>query len=250
MLRDELLLLAVRFFGELLRVAAGALALLAELDLEEFRTEALDLLLHDRPGIERLDHRAEPAGRRDGLQARDAGSEHEDARRGDRPRGRGQHGEELRQRVRRDDDGLVAGDVALRRQRVHRLRPRDARDRVHAEGGGPLGRQRAHGVRVRERLDGRDERRAVAQEADLVGRRLLHLDHQVGGEGRVAIRDRRAGVPVGLVVVPAPGPRAGLDDDLGPRLRQLRHRVRHERDPPFAGHGLSRHSDLHLMTKS
>src|SRR5919201_149450 len=60
-LRQELDLLAVRFFRELLRVSAGALAGLAEVDLEEIRTERLNLLLHDRPRVEGLDDRAEPA---------------------------------------------------------------------------------------------------------------------------------------------------------------------------------------------
>src|SRR3954465_3099948 len=34
-----------------------------------------------------------------------------------------------------DEQGLVAGDVGLRGERVHRLRPGDPRDRLHREGG-------------------------------------------------------------------------------------------------------------------
>ncbi len=80
-----------------LRVAAGGRRVFG-LDLDELRAEALDLLLDDLAHVERLDDGAEPARGADGLQAGDAGAEHEDARGRDRP-GRGhEHREELRQR--------------------------------------------------------------------------------------------------------------------------------------------------------
>jgi len=101
-----------------------------------------------------------------------------------------------------------------------------------------------------ERLDRGDECRAFAKERDLLGRGLLHLHHEVGAEGGGLIGDGRAGRAVRLVGMPAAGARTGSDDDLGPGLRELGDRLRHERDAPLAGHGLSRHSDLHLVTES
>ena len=54
-LGQQLLLPARRLLGELLRVAALALAALGQLDLEERRAEALDLLAHGGPDVERAD---------------------------------------------------------------------------------------------------------------------------------------------------------------------------------------------------
>jgi hypothetical protein len=184
------------------------------------------------------------------LETRHARAEHQDARRRHGTGRRGQHREKLRERVRGDDHGLVAGDVALRREGVHRLGPRHPRDRIHAERGRTFARERAHGIRVGERLDRGDKRGAIAKQRDLVGRRLLHLHHEIRTEDRIAVGDRRAGLAIRLVVVTATGARARFDDDLGPGFGELADRFRHERDPSFAGHGLSRHSDLHLTAKS
>ncbi len=52
---------------------------------------------------------------------------------GDRAGGGHQHREEPRHAVGRDQHGLVAGDRRLRGERVHRLRARDPRDRLHRE---------------------------------------------------------------------------------------------------------------------
>ncbi len=59
----------------------AALRLLLDLDLDELGAEALDLFLHRRPHVVGLDDRAEALRGRDRLQARDAGAEHEHARR-------------------------------------------------------------------------------------------------------------------------------------------------------------------------
>ena len=87
-----------------------------------------------RPAARRSgDDRSEPARRRDRLEPGDAGAEHEHLCRGDRP-GRGhQEWEEPRQPVGGDQRRLVAGHGRLRGERVHRLRARDPRDRLHRE---------------------------------------------------------------------------------------------------------------------
>ena len=84
---DELLLALVLVLGERDRVSARALGAF-DVELEERRAEALDLLLHDRADVESRDDRAEPAGGRDRLEPGDAGAEDEHLRRRDRCRPR------------------------------------------------------------------------------------------------------------------------------------------------------------------
>ena len=131
-LLERLLLLRLLLGRQLGRVAARRL-LRPHAEVEERRAEALDLLLHGRPDVECRDDGAEPARGRDRLQPGDAGADDQRAHRRDRAGGGHQHGEEARHAVGGEDDGLVAGDGRLRRERVHRLRARDARDRLHRE---------------------------------------------------------------------------------------------------------------------
>src|SRR5256885_13212026 len=53
----------------------------------------------------------------------------------------------------------VAADARLRRQRIHRLRARDARNRLHGERGHARRRERARGLRRRERSEETDQDR-------------------------------------------------------------------------------------------
>ena len=115
------------------RVAARRL-LRSYTEIQERRTEALDLLLHGGPDVERRDHGAEPARRRDRLQARDAGTDDEHPNRRDRSRRSHEHREEPRHAIGRKHHCLVSGHGRLRGERVHGLRTRDARDRLHREG--------------------------------------------------------------------------------------------------------------------
>src|SRR5207247_2195218 len=71
-LRDERELAAVCLFRQLLRVAARGLRVLADLQLQEFRPQALHLLLHRGADIERRHHGAEAARRGDRLAPRSA----------------------------------------------------------------------------------------------------------------------------------------------------------------------------------
>src|SRR5437763_16878845 len=95
-------------FGELLGVSAGALAGLAEVDLKELRAEGLHLLLYHRPRVERLDDRAEPPRRRDGLEAGNTRADDEGFRWRDGTRGRRQHREELWKHGGREQHGFVS----------------------------------------------------------------------------------------------------------------------------------------------
>ena len=136
--------------GELPRVAAGRL-LAADAEVEEGRAEALDLLLHHGPHVERRHDRAQPPRGRDRLQAGHAGAEDEHLRRGHGAGGRHQEREELLQPVGGEQRRLVARHRALRGERVHRLSARDARDRLHRERDDAAAREPLDAGRVRER---------------------------------------------------------------------------------------------------
>ena len=167
-LRDERLLGREVRVAHLLGVAARALARLLELELDELRAQALDLLAHGRPRVERAHHRAQPPRRGDRGQARDARAEDQHLRRLHAP-GRGHlPGEEAPEVVGRLDDRAVAGDVRHRRQRVQLLRARDARHGVHREHRHLARRQALDERLVLRRPDEADQRAARLQQVGLV----------------------------------------------------------------------------------
>ena len=136
-LGDERRLLRPVFRRHLLGVARRGfrrLELLV-LDRDELCAERSHLLLGGRAHVGRGDDRAEPARRRDRLQAGDARAHDEDARRRHGAR-RGHHhrhgAAEMRGRL---DHRLIAGKVRLARQHVHHLRAGDARDQLERERG-------------------------------------------------------------------------------------------------------------------
>jgi hypothetical protein len=147
-----------------------------------------------------------------------------------------------------DERRLVAGDRALRREGVHRLRARDPRDRVHGERRHPPTRQRLEELRARQRLEEADQRRALPEQRDLVVVRPLHL---ADGIGLAADRGRAADDPgaCGLVLAVEErslGARARLDDDLDARAGEPLDTLGHERNPALAGGRLPQDPDLHL----
>jgi hypothetical protein len=102
---------------------------------------------------------------------------------GRRPDGagrRGQHRQEPIERVGGNQRGLVAADGRLRRQRIHRLRARDARHQFHREAGDLALAQRAHHVQLRVRLHETDDQRARLELPDLRHAQRLHRQQHVG----------------------------------------------------------------------
>ena len=191
----ELLLLGLLLLvGQLARVAALALGALAGLELEELRAERLDLLGDGGAHVVAGDLGAEAPRGGDRLQPGDARAEHEHLGRRDRAGGGHHHRQEAAEVVRRDEHGLVAGDVGLRGQRVHRLRARDARDRLHRERRRAGVGQRLRRLGVRERAEEADEDGVVAELGDLLVGRRGDLHDDVGVPDVVG--DRRAGLLV------------------------------------------------------
>ena len=178
---DQLLLALVLVLGERDRVAARRPSAPSTSSSRNVAPRLSTCSLHDRAHVEGGDDRAEASGGGDRLQAGDAGAEDEHLRRRDRARRRSSaSGRTCRACSAASEDGLVAGDRALRGERVHRLRAGDARDRVHRERGHAALGERLHELGVDERLQQRDEHLAVAQARDLFGRGLLHLADEVG----------------------------------------------------------------------
>ena len=107
--------------GQLAGVAAGAGRVDGRLELDELGAEALGLLARLGPDVVRLDDRTEPPGRADRLEPGDADAQDEDVGGLGRAGRGGQQREVAAVGVGRDEDRLVAADVGLRRERVHRL---------------------------------------------------------------------------------------------------------------------------------
>ena len=97
--------------------------------------QRLDLLLDGRADVRHLDHRAQPLGGGDRLEARHPGPHHHHPRRLDGARGRHQQREVLGQSPGGEEHGLVAADRRLRGEGVHRLRPGDPGHQLEGEGG-------------------------------------------------------------------------------------------------------------------
>ena len=128
--------LGAHFLG----VPALARTVLIELNLEELGAQALDLLFDRRPRIESAHDRSEPARCANGSQTRYAGADHEHLGWRDLAGRRHLAGEETSVKARRFDHRAIAGDVGHRAQRVHLLRPGNARNQVHRQHGrGALG---------------------------------------------------------------------------------------------------------------
>jgi hypothetical protein len=242
--RDRLLqralLLGPLGLGQLTGVAA--LARRRDADVEDLRPERADLLADLGPDVVAGDLRAEAAGGRDRLQAGDAGAEDEHARRADRARRGHEHREEPLQLGRGDQRRLVARDVRLRGERVHRLRAGDPRDRLHRQRGHPAVGEGLRGLGRGPRGEEADEHAAGAQARDLGRRRRGDLRDDVGAP-RVAERRPRLGEE--LVGQQRARARAGLDGDRVARGDELAHDVRDERDAALAGRGLGGDADLH-----
>ena len=144
---EHFLLLELFLGGEFAGVAARALG--GNAGLDELRAERLHLILRCAAHVIRFDYGAQSPRGGDGLQTRHAGTDDEHRRRANRAGGGGQHGKKFLQRVRRDEHRLVAGDGGLRRQRVHRLRARDARHQFHGKTRDPVAFEGAHEIVAR-----------------------------------------------------------------------------------------------------
>ena len=201
----------IGFFIESTRVAALALSLDAEIDIDELRAQAFDLLLHSGAHVVAADDGAQTARGGDGLEAGDARSDHQDPRRGHGAGGGGHHGEQAVQRGGRQKHGFVSGDGGHRGKRVHTLRAGDARDKVHGKerragagvggGDGRVGQRIAEADREIPRLDsGRFLRHADVKEKSARRRGPRPRRAEMRALGCVIHSSRKAGVDAGIAL--------------------------------------------------
>jgi len=97
-----------------------------ERHVDELGAQRLDLFARGGPHVRGFDHRTQPLGRGDGLQAGHPGSQHDGARGFQGAGGGHHHGNQAAVIVRGEQHGLVAGQVGLGRQHVQALRAGDA----------------------------------------------------------------------------------------------------------------------------
>ena len=146
-----------------------------------------------------------------------------------------------------EDHRLVAGDVRLRREHVHRLRARDPRQPLEREAGDARAGERldARGI---ERIEHADEQRAALQLRELVADRRAHLEHDVGAERLGSAADAGARDCVIRVRDVARDARAGLDDDvvLAAR-RELLDGLRRGGDAGFSRSRFAWNADQHVV---
>jgi hypothetical protein len=201
-------------------------------DLEELRSQRLDLLLDGGADVEGGDDGAEAARGGDRLQPGHAGAQHEHLRRRDRARRGHEHREEARHLGRGDQHGQVARDRRLRGQRVHRLCARDARDRLHRERGGARGRDRLRAATVGQRGQEADQHRLALEVGHLVVLRGRDLGHHVGAPGARRVDQGGAGLLQRGVRDRGRLTGAALDQDVVTRAAEL------ARDVGNHGHAL------------
>ena len=180
--------------------------------------------------------------------ARDARAQDEHARRGDGAGRRHEHRKEPRERGRRHEHGLVAGRGRLRREHVHHLRDRRARDHVDRDRRDLARGEGAHEVVLDEREEERDERAPLLEAAHLVDARRADLHDGVGvGQERLERRvDARPGSAVLVVAGERRGAGAGLDRGVDLLRREPLDRLRHDGDAPLAGDALLADRDSHV----
>ena len=253
------MLAALIVLAHLAGIAAGGLGALGRflVDHQERGAKALDLLLGGGAHIGREDDTAKSPRRGDRLQAGDPCPHHQHPRRLDRA-GRGHHHRhgpaEFAGGIER---GLVAGEVGLRRQHVHRLRPGNARDQLHRH-------RRDAGLcvgldilGVLQRRQQADERGPPLHHIQLVGltvlaaeQRALDLQHDVGiaDRGGGIGGDRRPGSLIGGVEETGALTGAGLDRDVETHADELLDRIRRRRDAPLERASFLDDRDLHRAT--
>ena len=232
--------------AHLLRVAAAPLPILLDLDGEKRRAEALDLLLRRLPRVERAHLGAERLCGSDGGEARDARADDEHARRRHGPRSGDLRTEEPLVVMSGLEHRAVAGEIRHRREHVHLLRARHARDALERDRRYTPGREERRQRVVALRLEQRDEHRPILDLRDLRMRRRTHLDHDIAlAPHRLGVGHRRPDGLVRLVGVARARPGGALDDDIEAHRAQLLHRLRRGSDTTLARVDLLRHSQSH-----
>ena len=143
--------------------------------------------------------------------------------------------------------GLVAADVGLRAEGVHRLGSAERpRNRVEADRGHALLGQRLRRLRIDERAQEADDRLAGAHDLDLRFARLLDAQDDVRLAVQLHARDDRCPrLRVCLIGDQGSGSGTAFDEDLQPGRRQPAERFGYQGNSPLTGRSLLGDADLH-----
>ena len=218
-----------------------------ERNIDELGAERLDLLLGVWPHIGCFDHRPEPLGGGDRLQPRDAHPHDHDPGRLDGAGGGHHHGHHAAVGVGADHHRLVSREIGLRRQHIHALRTRDARQPLHREPGDAAGGERLEALGTVWRQQG-DEDLVLAQCGEFTGLWPADLEHELGAGIDIVGRRGKAGARRDELGVGdrRPGPRARLHHDLvEPARGELLDGFGRCGNPRLTWPGLCRNPDLH-----
>ncbi len=180
---------------------------------------------------------AQALGGGDGLQARNAHAHNEDTggRDGACRRHHHRHGAaELGGGI---DYGLVACEIGLAGQHVHRLGAADARQHFHCEGGNACIGERGDGFFLGEGRKKRGIDRALLHRGDFIGLGPAHLEDDIGIRKRRSGIGRKGGARRLIIRIRDLGAcaRAAFDSDIEPKCFELLHRFRRGGNTRFTG---------------
>uniref|UniRef100_A0A6J6A168 Unannotated protein n=1 Tax=freshwater metagenome TaxID=449393 RepID=A0A6J6A168_9ZZZZ len=243
-----LLLGCALLVGELACISAFACGF--DTQVKERCAERLDLLGNLGANVVAGGDGAEAAGGGKRLQACDPGSKHEHLGRRNRARGGHQHREESGQLFGGEDHCLVAGNVALGRERVNCLRAADPRHCLHRKRrdlGVPCG---DGSWRARQRRKKTNQQRVGLHRTDLLRRWRRDRDHDVGTPDIGRLDDLRSRLLEGRVGDQRALSGALLDNNIDAAAAQLADDLRNQRDAPLVCSMFLRDGNLHRVTKT
>ena len=137
------------------------------------------------------------------------------------------------------EDGLVAGEVRLGGEGVHRLGERRAREQLEGDARDARRREACDGLRLLEGTEEPDEHRACRQDGVV---RTMDHDHDIGAPHRRPIDHLRAGLGEGIVGIAGRNPGTSLDRDGVTHGDELADRVGSQGNPMLSGRALDRKS--------
>jgi hypothetical protein len=245
---DELGLRSLILVRHLGRVAARTLAFdsLHLVDEDRLGAEALDLFLDRRAHVGRGDDRAQPPRGRDRLEAGDADAHDEHARGRDRAGGRHHHRKGAAIFGGGVEHRLVAAEIGLGGQDVHRLRARDARDELERERLNAAGGISVDTGTHAERVQCRDQQRTRRDPFEGVRIGALHREHGFGAAQHLLARtDQCAGRDIIGICYGSALAGAGLDRQARAQRRELLDRLGGDGDAPLAFGLFLQDRDLH-----
>ena len=229
-------------------VAAAARAILVVIDLDEGATQGLDLVGHLSARVVGAHDGAQIGRCANRRQTSHTGTGHKHLGRGHLARSGDLAIEVAAKGVGRLNHSAVARDTGGGGQGIHLLRTRErARQAVHGQHRGLLGRQLLHQLGVLRGPDEADQDRARAHQRHFLGAGGAHLEHDVRSRPQRGGIGQYLGAHRTIAVIVEVGGRTGpgLHSNGKAQPVQLLHHIGHGGDALFQRKGLARNPDFH-----